>query len=321
MKDQFIRFRDKTVGFGLIALAGSTFYFAIQNQNDERDLKILREQNRILSKQIEKLEDSFASVRNYTGSANALATPGLKPKPENPNNLAVDPFKSAVQDFFFRGVSLAAKSTDARAPRIDPQSDLDMFADLVTRVDNLNRDTDGIVGRLRGLASILKHNKNLMRTIPSMQPVEGRVTSNFGWRLSPFEGRRHMHAGIDIAAEIGEIVKAPADGVVTFVGDFDSLGKTVVVTHGNGVITRYGHLHRFMVRKGAYVKRGQSIAKVGNTGRSTGPHLHYEVWIRNVPVDPMDFFYDLAGNEETLAASRGTKKGANIALTGMGGER
>jgi murein DD-endopeptidase MepM/ murein hydrolase activator NlpD len=320
MKDQFIRFRDKTVGLGLIAMASSTLYFAVRNQNDNRDLKSLREQNRILSKQIEKLEDSFASVRNYTGSANALATPGLKPKPENPNSFAIDPLKAPLQDFFFRGVSLSAKSTDSDAPRINPRSDLDMFADLVTRVDNLNRDTDGIVGRLRGLASILKYNKNLMRTIPSMQPVEGRVTSNFGWRLSPFEGRRHMHAGIDIAAEKGEIVKAPADGVVTFVGNFESLGQTIVITHGNGVITRYGHLHRYMVRKGVMVKRGQSIAQVGNTGRSTGPHLHYEVWIRNVPVDPMDFFYDLAGSDETLASARSENQ-KNLALTGIGGER
>jgi murein DD-endopeptidase MepM/ murein hydrolase activator NlpD len=200
------------------------------------------------------------------------------------------------------------------------RSDIEMFADLVTRVDSLSQDTDSIVGRLRGLAVILRHNKNLMRTIPSIQPVEGRVTSDFGWRLSPFEGKRHMHGGIDIAAEIGDIVSAPADGVVTFVGNFETLGQTVVISHGNGVMSRYGHLSKFMIRKGATVKRGQSIAQVGNTGRSTGPHLHYEIWIRNNPVNPADFFYDLDGANQAIA-SESPKSEKQLVMTGMGGEK
>lgn len=321
MKDQFIRFRDKTIGISVVTLACSTLYFAMKSHSDVRDIEVLRAQNKILSKQINKLEDSFASVRSYTGSADALAATRSRPKPVNPNDYTVDPLKSPMQDFFLRGMTLSAKSASTDRKPANTASDLAIFADLVTRVDNLNRDTDGIVGRLRGLASILKHNKNLMRAIPSMQPADGRISSNFGWRLSPFEGRRHMHAGIDIAAEVGEIVKAPADGVVTFVGDFDSLGKTVVISHGNGVITRYGHLDGFLTRKGAVVKRGQSIAKVGSTGRSTGPHLHYEVWIRNVPVNPMDFFYDLSDEEPTLAQAPETKAGTHLALMGIGGDR
>lgn len=320
MKDQYIRFRDTTLGIGLIALAGGTFYFAMKSVTGDRDLTSLREQNRILSEQIHKLEESFDSVRSYTGSANAMTTPGLKPGIRNPQEFTIDPVKPMASDFLFRGVSLAAKSGIKEIVADDRESDLNLFANLVTRVDNLNKDSDSIVGRLKGLAVILKHNKNLMRTIPSMQPVDGRVTSNFGWRLSPFEGKRHMHAGIDIAAEVGEIVKAPADGVVSFVGNFDSLGSTVVVSHGNGVISRYGHLSKFMVKKGAFVRRGQSIAQVGNTGRSTGAHLHYEIWIRNVAVNPADFFFDLAGDNDSLASAHTKKNQDNIKLTGIGGE-
>lgn len=320
MKDQYVRLRDHTLGLGLVVLAGGTFHFAMKSVTGDSELKSLREQNRILSVQINKLEESFDSVRSYTGSANALATPGMKPDLANPQEFTFNPMQPKSSDFLFRGVSLAAKSGIKDILADDRETDLNLFADLVTRVDNLNRDTDSIVGRLKGLAVILKHNKNLMRTIPSMQPVDGRITSNFGWRLSPFEGKRHMHGGIDIAAEIGEIVKAPADGVVSFVGNFESLGNTVVIAHGNGVISRYGHLSKAMVKKGAVIKRGQSIAQVGNTGRSTGAHLHYEIWIRNVPVNPADFFFDLAGDDASLASAPARKNKDNIKLTGMGGD-
>ncbi len=320
MKDQFVRLRDRSIGLGLIAMACSTLFFAIKSTRDAGDLKALRAQNKILSKQISNLEASFESVRKYTGSADALATPGLRLKAADPRQYSINANEQKPFDFLFKGVALAAKSGAENIMDDKGHSDLDMFADLVTRVDNLSQDTDSIVGRLRGLAVILRHNKNLMRTIPSIQPVAGRITSNFGWRLSPFEGKRHMHGGIDIAAEDGDIVSAPADGEVTFVGNFESLGQTVVIAHGNGVISRYGHLSKFMIRKGAKVKRGQSIAQVGSTGRSTGPHLHYEIWIRNVQVNPADFFYDLDGADATLAVGT-TQNPKNVALTGIGGEQ
>jgi len=320
MKDQFVRLRDRSIGLGLIAMACSTLYFAIKSTRDAGDLKALREQNRILSKQIGSLEASFESVRKYTGSAAALTTPGVRLKGTDPLHYSINTNEQKPFDFLFKGVSLAAKSGSKNFLKDKGRSDLDMFADLVTRVDGLSQDTDSIVGRLRGLSVILRHNKTLMRTIPSVQPVAGRITSNFGWRLSPFEGRRQMHGGIDIAAETGDIVSAPADGVVTFVGNFESLGQTIVISHGNGVISRYGHLSKFMIRKGANVKRGQSIGQVGSTGRSTGPHLHYEIWIRNVQVNPADFFYDLAGADDVLASGKQNSK-KHLVLTGMGGER
>jgi murein DD-endopeptidase MepM/ murein hydrolase activator NlpD len=319
MKDQYVRLRDRSIGLGLIAMACATLFFAIKSTRDSSDLQALRDQKKILAKQISNLEASFETVRKYTGSADALATAG-RLKVADPNQYSIDANQQKPFDFLFKGVSLAAKSGAAKILQDNSQSDLERFSDLVTRVDSLSQDTDSIVGRLKGLSVILRHNKNLMRTIPSIQPVAGRITSNFGWRLSPFEGKRHMHGGIDIAAETGDIVSAPADGVVTFVGNFESLGQTIVISHGNGVISRYGHLSKFMIRKGANVKRGQSIGQVGSTGKSTGPHLHYEIWIRNVQVNPADFFYDLDGAENVLAA-RSEKGSKTLVMTGMGGEK
>lgn len=124
---------------------------------------------------------------------------------------------------------------------------------------------------------------------PSIWPVKGWVTSSFGPRVSPFTGRRVMHNGLDIAARRGTKVTASADGVAYKVGFDNELGRGIFIRHGHGKTTIYGHLDRQIVSVGQEVKRGETIAYVGSTGKSTGPHLHYEVRVNNVPVDPMRY--------------------------------
>ncbi len=121
---------------------------------------------------------------------------------------------------------------------------------------------------------------------PSLWPVEGRVTSSFGERQDPFNGEGAFHAGIDISAIFGTPVKAAGDGTVEISGMANGYGREVVLDHGHGIRTVYGHLSGFTVLTGQTVKRGQVIGYVGLTGRSTGPHLHYEVRVHNVPVNP-----------------------------------
>ena len=128
--------------------------------------------------------------------------------------------------------------------------------------------------------------KSLLASTPSIWPVRGWVTSGFGYRISPFTGRRALHSGLDIATRKGALIVTPADGVVTRVASEYDFGKFVVIDHGYGVSTRYGHNSRILVRPGQRVRRGEPIARVGNTGRSTGPHLHYEVRQNGVPVNP-----------------------------------
>jgi murein DD-endopeptidase MepM/ murein hydrolase activator NlpD len=124
---------------------------------------------------------------------------------------------------------------------------------------------------------------------PSVWPVKGWVTSNFGRRISPFTGSPAMHNGLDIAAHRGTKILSPAAGVVSAVGFDNLLGRYVVLQHGFGKTTRFGHMDRQQVRRGQSVSRGQVIGYVGTTGRSTGPHVHYEVRVNNVPVDPTRF--------------------------------
>jgi murein DD-endopeptidase MepM/ murein hydrolase activator NlpD len=121
---------------------------------------------------------------------------------------------------------------------------------------------------------------------PSLWPVEGPVTGSFGERIDPFNGEGAFHSGVDISASVGQPVMAPADGVVVLADFMGGYGRAIVLDHGLGITTRYGHLASFAVVAGQYVHRGDTIGYVGLSGRSTGPHLHYEVRINDTPVNP-----------------------------------
>jgi murein DD-endopeptidase MepM/ murein hydrolase activator NlpD len=127
---------------------------------------------------------------------------------------------------------------------------------------------------------------------PAIWPTKGWLTSRYGPRISPFTGLRQFHSGIDIAGEAGTPVIAPARGRVTFVGSKGPLGRSVVIDHGYGVRTHYGHNSAIEVRVGQEVERGQVIARLGSSGRSTGPHLHYGVEVNGRSKNPLDFIFD-----------------------------
>lgn len=124
---------------------------------------------------------------------------------------------------------------------------------------------------------------------PSIWPARGTVTSSFGWRVSPFGDGNELHPGIDIAYTMGAPVVATADGEVIVSGSAGGYGNLVQINHGNGISTLYGHNSQLAVKVGQTVKKGQVIAYAGSTGKSTGPHVHYEVRVNNTAVDPMKY--------------------------------
>jgi murein DD-endopeptidase MepM/ murein hydrolase activator NlpD len=124
---------------------------------------------------------------------------------------------------------------------------------------------------------------------PNLWPVEGQITASFGERIDPFNGEGAFHSGVDISAVVGSPVIAPADGAVTFADFLGGYGRAIMVDHGHGITTRYGHLSNFAVTAGQYIHRGDTIGYVGSSGRSTGPHLHYEVRINDAPVNPYKY--------------------------------
>ena len=129
----------------------------------------------------------------------------------------------------------------------------------------------------------------MLASTPSIWPVRGYLSSSYGRRRDPFTGEREFHHGIDVSTPIGRSVVAPADGVVLYAGKRGSYGNVIVIDHKFGMMTRYAHLSRFSVRPGKRVKRGDVVGYVGNTGRSNGPHLHYEVWVSDRPTHPLNY--------------------------------
>lgn len=125
--------------------------------------------------------------------------------------------------------------------------------------------------------------------VPSSLPVQGPIGSGFGFRSDPFTGRQALHTGLDFPADVGTPIAAAAGGVVVFASAHPQYGQMVEIDHGNGLVTRYAHASRLRVKPGDLVKRGQPIAEVGSTGRSTGPHLHFEVLVQGVQQDPSRF--------------------------------
>lgn len=157
-------------------------------------------------------------------------------------------------------------------------------------LDQLSTDTRMEELRQQNLLHVMRENREVLASTPSIWPTDGYLTSTFGRRASPFgTGTTDFHKGLDIANRPGTPVRSPAKGVVTFTGWDGGYGNCVVVNHGNNISTRYAHLQQIFTKVGQAVNRGDVIASVGNTGRSTGPHLHYEVRVGGVCVNPLRY--------------------------------
>ena len=143
--------------------------------------------------------------------------------------------------------------------------------------------------RQQDMMLMMRENREFLSMMPSIWPAEGHLSSVFGARASPFTGQSTMHAGLDISNRPGTPIIAPAKGTVTFSGWDGAYGHCIVISHGNGIATRYAHLLRSVVKEGQVVSRGDLIGHIGSSGRTTGPHLHYEVRVGGVPVNPMRY--------------------------------
>ena len=138
--------------------------------------------------------------------------------------------------------------------------------------------------------------------IPSSQPVNGSIGSGFGFRTDPITGRPALHTGLDFPSEVGTPIQAAAGGVVVEADWHPQYGNLMEIDHGNGLVTRYAHTSKFLAKRGDIVRRGQVVAEVGSTGRSTGPHLHFEVLVEGVPQDPARFLAGARSPTKTTAA-------------------
>jgi murein DD-endopeptidase MepM/ murein hydrolase activator NlpD len=226
-------------------------------------------------------------------------------------NFAVNLIDYKRQMFFIRGLDTKLRRAVSLGPRDKAQLVLGIggrdelgLQDLATigekKQDEALKEMHQELAQLQGAASkqeasletlieYFEDRRSLYASTPSVWPVRGWINSPFGNRISPFTGKIQFHEGIDIAAQIGTAVIAPADGVVIKAGFESGYGNVVALSHGYGLKTVFGHNSRLNVKPSQYVKRGDIIAYSGNTGSSTGPHVHYEVRVNGVPVNPLRY--------------------------------
>ena len=239
-----------------------------------RQIENQRQQIQSFAENINELKSSLMSLNEFEQKIRIMA------------NLE---HKNDQADLFAIGGSMP----DDLDPNVPLQENHDqLIRDMHDQVNHIKQASSIQAGSFDNLLKSMKSKRNLLAATPSLRPTRGWISSNFGYRVSPFTGRRELHKGLDIATRSGTPIIAPADGVVTFSGKKWLIGNVIVLDHGYGIVTRYGHSEKLLKEKGDRVKRGDVIALVGNTGRSTGPHLHYEVRLNGVPVDPMKYILD-----------------------------
>ena len=178
--------------------------------------------------------------------------------------------------------------------QLEAASFADQFSQTVSQL--IDRSTN-VEERVTSLYQGYQDRIVRLSSTPNIWPVSGWMTSGFGMRHHPIHGGTRFHEGLDIAAPWGTPVKASADGVIKYAGYKGGFGKIVIIDHGYGIVTYYGHNSRLFVKAGDKVTRGMRIASVGNTGYSTGAHLHYEVHVDGVPIDPMNFLPPRSASE------------------------
>jgi murein DD-endopeptidase MepM/ murein hydrolase activator NlpD len=165
-------------------------------------------------------------------------------------------------------------------------------ASLSTELDLLSSSVNEVGQSLRALERFMSKAGRALAALPSRWPVRGAVNSEFGRRLSPWSKAPEFHSGLDISANRGTPVKAPAPGTAVFAGTNADYGLTVIIDHGQEMKSLYGHLQKVQVAQGQKVERGQQVGMTGNTGRSSGPHLHYEITVKGQSVNPRSFLWD-----------------------------
>ena len=245
------------------------------------------------------LKENVISLYSTTAEQNAL----LQKKTEEIDTLRKESeaFREVVNDRIeeftdkFNRLAdeyLEERSLDLRASRSGERTETAFVADM--RSLKISLDRLGVLYSRSGLPdadldSVEERINAFMEVIPTLWPVEGRITDRFGYRKDPFTRKKTFHYGLDIAADVGTSIKASASGKVTYVDYTYATGRTVKIDHGNGFITVYGHCSRILVEPGQQVKKGDVIAKVGSTGRSTGPHCHFEIHLYGTAIDPLDY--------------------------------
>ncbi len=259
---------------GLLFVAGLMFpHLLLKSSQLRASLNRLTVENEELKKTNEKFEGSLAELRTRLAEFETKATK----------------FAMMVGVEDLNGQQMAAGGSSFDLKGLSPKASEAM---IEGEINTLKERSGALEDSFRTLDMAFQKQSLLLSSTPSIYPVRGLLGNGYGWRRDPFTGMRDFHQGLDLVAPLGTRIVAPADGIVTRVGPSGGFGISVFISHGYGIITRYGHLAGYNVRVGQRVKRGDVIGTVGTTGRSTGPHLHYELLVHQRNVDPVKYILE-----------------------------
>ncbi|HVP80488.1 MAG TPA: M23 family metallopeptidase [Thermodesulfobacteriota bacterium] len=286
-KTRHLRIHKKTFKVGLYLLAFclllTIFFFCDYIQVRKRGFELAQlrsetEEQRtkihFFSSKIEDLEKQLARLKDFDKKIRIIAN-----------------LEKGGETTSFVGMGGPSPSDVREKLRVE-RDEAGLVQQMRTDVERLKSEALSREESLSELEKLLLTKKDMLTHTPSIWPVHGWVTSGFGFRTNPFTGLSQMHEGLDISNREGTPVIAPADGIVSATGKDFSYGNVVVISHGFGITTRHNHLSKILVGAGQKVKRGDKIAEVGSTGKSTGPHLHYEVRINGIPVNPARYILE-----------------------------
>lgn len=267
-------------------IASSSYFFTknyIRLLGDTVELTELRRETKLqkiqvekFSQQVKNFENSMSRLARFENKLRIITASENSPKSLDKNWGVGGPYGLTSHSF----VTSLEKEVGAMVERLS--IDLDLLTNQA-KAQSIS---------FQELEEEFKSQRSFLSATPSIWPVRGWVTSGFGYRKSPFTGLREKHEGLDIAVRQGSPIRAPADGVVILAGKEYGYGNMIELDHGYGYVTRYGHNSKHLVKVGDKIRRGQTIALTGNTGRSTGPHVHYEILRNGIPVDPRNFILE-----------------------------
>jgi murein DD-endopeptidase MepM/ murein hydrolase activator NlpD len=274
-----LSFSKKTVKSAMwIGIMGGMFLLGItadyiRIQLSHQTYSALKAENLKQKQEIEQYQSQFTALQNnvgkleeYVGKINLYA--GIASPDKLPSLGAVG---------------------DPRAEQAIPGSPGQLS---LGNLQGMKQKTEDIQKNFDVLVKVLENNSSLLASTPSIWPTNGWITSGVGFRIDPFTGKQAYHSGLDIAAAYGNPVVAPADGYVVQATADKYYGNSIQINHGGGITTLYGHLSMIEVKAGQKVKRGDEIGKVGNTGRSVGTHLHYEIRVNDKIVNPLKYILE-----------------------------
>jgi len=280
-KTRHLRIPKKTVKISFylfgFALLSTTFFFCdyIQVKKKAFELNRLRQETQnqrsqiqFFSARIEDLEKQLSKLKDFDKKIRIIAN-----------------LEKGQEVTAFMGMGGPSPS-DVREKLKKEKDDSGLVQQMRSDIERLQSEAMSREESLSELEKLLQVKREMIVHTPSIWPVMGWVTSGFGFRTNPFTGLTQMHEGLDISNRVGTPVIATADGIVSDIGNDTAHGRVLLIFHGFGMTSRYSHLNKVFVKTGQRVKRGDKIAEIGMTGKTTGPHLHYEVKLNGISVNP-----------------------------------